>query len=275
MLLVAGAAACGDIPQPFRHEGRPETLARPKLTRGVTIHPPADTENAQALAEALVRALEEQEVPALIHGGPAFGHVIDASSEDMGKAVGVHWTLKAPDGQSAATYLQTLPKEILAKADPAQLKRLTANAAAILARPLADPDAQPVKGAPVAVDKRVSVKVIPLSGLPGDGDKTMTAAIRRALDRGGLLVKDEGADYMVEGKVTVAPGLPGEDTVTMAWVLKRIEGGAQLANIGQNGAVPHGRLAGPWGALARDIAEGGAAGLLEVIHADTGSGRRK
>jgi hypothetical protein len=119
------------------------------------------------------------------------------------------------------------------------------------------------------------VTMAPLHGLPGDGDKTLTAALKRALERSGLVVKDEGAAYMVEGKVTVAPGLPGEDTVTVAWILKRVEDGTQLANIGQSGAVPRGRLAGPWGSLARDIAEGGAAGLMEVIRADTGMARRK
>jgi hypothetical protein len=80
---------------------------------------------------------------------------------------------------------------------------------------------------------------------------------------------------MVEGKVTVAPGLPGEDTVTVAWVVKRADGGAELGNIGQSGGVPRGRLSQPWGTLARAIAEGGAAGVVQVVLADTGGNRRR
>lgn len=274
VLLVAANAACGDIPQPFRHEGMPDSLARPKLTRGVTVRPPQGMEGAQAVADALVRALEEQDVPAMIHEGPAFGHVIESSADDLGNSMGVRWTLKTPEGETAASNTQTIPKTILAKADPKQMTRLAANAAAMLAHPLADPDSLPQKTAgPAAVDTRIPVIMVPLHGLPGDGDQSMTAALKRALERSGLVVKDDGAAYMVEGKITVAPGLPGEDTVTVAWILKRVEGGAQLANIGQSGAVPRGKLSGPWGLLARDIAEGGAAGLMDVIRADNGSAR--
>ena len=49
VLVAALAAACGDIPQPFRHddEGVPR-LARPKMTRGVTIRPPEPTPEGRA-----------------------------------------------------------------------------------------------------------------------------------------------------------------------------------------------------------------------------------
>ncbi len=266
--MVAATAACGDIPQPFRHEGDISSLARPKLTRAVTVRP-LDGEMGPLLADSLVKALEEQEVPALVQSGPAFGHVIEGTIEDSPKVLAVRWTLKGPDGTPAATTLQAIPKSLLTNPTPVLLKRAAADTATRLAQPLADPDAQPVNPVETAAaDKRPSVTVIPLRGLPGDGDKALTLAIRRALDGSTLLVKDENADYMVEGKVTVAPGLPGEDTVTVAWILKRAKDGVELGNIGQQGAVPRGRLSGSWGAMARDIAEGGAAGLADVIRAD-------
>lgn len=278
-LAVAGLglAACGDIPQPFRHDddGVPR-LARPKMTRGVTVRPPDDSAEARALAESLVRALEDQEVPALVHAGPAFGHVIDGHLQGDGKTVTVRWTLKAPDGAEAATATHAVARSLLEPANPLLLKRAAAKPATALAAPLADPDAmpgQPTKAA--APDTRPTVTVAPLRGLPGDGDRSLTEAIKRALGRGGLLVKDAGADYMVEGKVTVAPGLPGEDTVTVAWIVKK-GSGAELGRIAQDGGVPRGRLAQPWGSMARDIAEGGAAGVVEVVLADTGgSGKRR
>ncbi|MCR6630045.1 MAG: hypothetical protein NVV74_08325 [Magnetospirillum sp.] len=276
LVMVAALSACGDIPQPFRHEGIPGALARPKMTRGVTVRPPADSPDGRVLAEAMVRALEDQEVPALVHDGAAFGHVIDGQVQDGGKSLAVRWILRAPDGAEAAASVQTLPKALLAQADPVLMKRAATNAAAVLAGPLADPDARAVFAPQPAADSRSVVSVLPLRGLPGDGDTALAEAMRRALTRGGVLVKDEGADYLVEGKVTVAPGLPGEDTVTVAWVVKRAKGGAELGNIGQGGAVPRGRLSQPWGLLARDIAEGGASGVVEVVLADTGdAGRRK
>jgi hypothetical protein len=269
LAVAAGSAACGEIPQPFRHEGDIPSLARPKMMRAVTVRVP-DGDNGPLLAEALVKALEEQEVPALVHGGPAFGHVIEGTVEDSPKVLAVRWTLKGPDGSPAATTLQAIPKTLLADPAPVLLKRAAADTATRLAQPLADPDAQPVHPVETAAaGNRPSVTVVPLRGLPGDGDKALTLAIRRALEGSTVLVKDKGADYMVEGKVTVAPGLPGEDTVTVAWILKRAKDSVELGNVGQQGAVPRGRLSGAWGSMARDIAEGGAAGLVDVIRADT------
>lgn len=271
VLAAMGLAACGDIPQPFRHDedGVPR-LARPKMTRGVTIHPPEDSAQGRALADSLVRALEDQDVPALVSDGPAFGHVIDGTLNDGGKTVSVRWVLKSPDGSQTATATHTIAKASLEQNNPAILKRSAATAAVALAAPLADPDAQPTANpGPTAVDNRPTVAVIALKGLPGDGDTALTAAIRRALGRGGLLVKDEGADYMVQGMVGVAAGRPGEDIVSVSWVVRRGDG-AELGRISQDGSIPRGRLAQSWGTLARDIAEGGAAGVVEVVLADTG-----
>lgn len=275
-LAGAGLAACGDIPQPFRHDddGVPR-LARPKMTRGVTVRPPDGSVEARALADSLVRALEDQEVPALVHEGPAFGHIIDGQLRDGGKTLSVRWALKAPDGSEAVATVHTVARSLLDQNNPLLLKRAAVTAATALAGPLADPDALPVKGAaPAVADKRPTVTVAPLRGLPGDGDRSLAEAIKRALGRGGLLVKDDAADYMVEGTVTVAPGLPGEDTVTVAWVVKR-GNGAELGRIAQDGGVPRGRLSQAWGSMARDIAEGGAAGVAEVVLADTGGSGAK
>lgn len=276
-LAAAGLTACGEIPQPFRHDDDAvPRLARPKMTRGVTVRPPADTPEARALADALVRALEDQEVPALVHAGPAFGHVIDGELSDGGKAVTVRWTLTAADGAQAAMADHAVPRAVLDQNHPVLMKRAAMAAAAKLAQPLADPDALPTQApATTIADSRPTATVVALRGLPGDGDRALTEAIKRALGRGGLLVKDDGGDYMVEGKVTVAPGLPGEDTVSVAWIVKRGGSGVELGRIGQDGAVPRGRLSGTWGTMARDIAEGGAAGVAEVVLADTGGAKSK
>lgn len=277
VMLVAGLAGCGDIPQPFRHEGPPGGLARPKLTRGVVVRAPETDANGQAMAESLVKALEEQEIPAQVHAGPAFGHVIEGVVHEDGPMLAVRWSLKAPDGTQAATHVEVLPKAVAVKADPVQLKRAAAETARALSLPLADPDARPetANGAAITADSRSTVQVRPLRGLPGDGDKSLTNALKRALERAGLKVVDASPEYFVEGAVSVAPGLPGEDTVTVVWTVKRTKDGSPLGNIDQGGAVPKGRLSGPWGLLARDIAEGGATGLVEVVRADISGAKRK
>lgn len=280
VLGAALVAACGDIPQPFRHDddGVPR-LARPKMTRGVTIRPPEPTPEGRALAEALVRALEEQEVPALVSDVHAFGYVVEGELADGPKGALVRWTLKAPDGTEAARADQPVVAPPPGRDAPVLMKRAALPAAALLARPLDDPDAMPAHAAPAATveDKRPTASILPLRGLPGDGDKALTEALKRALGRAGLRVKDDGGDYVVEGRVSVTPGRPGEDMVGVVWIVRDgSAGNPELGRINQDGAVPRGRLSQNWGSMARDIAEGGAAGVAQVVLADTGgTGKRK
>lgn len=258
LVLAVLLAGCGEVPQPFRHDesGVPR-LARPKMVRGITIRPLDGYDHAEPLAAALAKAMEARDIPALVRTGPAFGHVIEGARDDAGTVV---WSLRAPDGTEAATMRQRLPDS----PDPARIKRAAAEAVAVLAEPLSiDPDALPRQAPGAARVDRPAARLVPLTGLPGDGDKSLTAALRTALERAGVSVRED-ADIVVHGSVTVTPHSSTEDNVLVVWTVKRTRDGGQLARIDQGGAVPKGRLSLPWGSLARDIAEGGAAGIAEV-----------
>lgn len=265
LLLAASVTGCGEIPQPFRHAGPPPPLTRPKLARGLTVRPIDGLPDGTALAEALIKALEVHEVPAVVRAGPAFGHVVEAEAGERGGQRGLTWLLRAPGGDAAPIRFQPLPPTAWAGLGPAAVKREADATAQALAARLTDPDLSPRGNAtPAAV--RPSVTVKPFKGLPGDGDAMLARATRQALDRAGMDVRDQGGDYGVEARLSVIPGLPGEETVVVSWTV-RDKAGAELATIDQEGVVPRGRLESPWGALARDIAEGGAAGVREVVKA--------
>jgi hypothetical protein len=266
-ILAATLAACGDVPKPFRHDGAAPPLARPKMERGVTIRPLAGYDHAEQLAAAFAKALEGREIPASVRTGPAFGHVvegvIDGGVIDGGVAEGgvAVWSLKAPDGTEAATLRQRLP----AQPDPIGLKRAAAEAMAVLAQPLSvDPDAIPRQAPGAARIERPSARLVTMAGLPGDGDRTLNNAIRTALGRAGVTIKDDG-EFVVQGAVTVTSLSTIEDNVLVVWTVKRARDNSQVASIDQGGAVPRGRLTLPWGSLARDIAEGGAAGIAQAV----------
>lgn len=257
-LAIVLLAGCGEVPRPFRHdENAVPRLARPKMERGVTIRPLDGYEHADSLATALAKAMEAREIPALVRTGPAFGHVVEGIVDDSGTVL---WVLRAPDGAEAATTRQRLSD----LSNPARLKHLATEAVAVLATPLStDPDALPQSNTAAAMVERPSARLVPLAGLPGDGDKSLNAALRTALERAGIAVRDD-SDLIVQGSITVTPHSAIEDNVLVVWTVKRAKDGSQLGSIDQGGAVPRGRLNLPWGSLARDIAEGGAAGIAEV-----------
>ncbi|NFV82018.1 hypothetical protein [Magnetospirillum aberrantis] len=270
LAAILALAACGEVPQPFRHDDSIPRLAVPKMTRGVTVRPPADTADGRALAESLVRAFEDQEVPALVGDGHPFGYVVEGELQETAQGAQVLWTLKAPDGTVSETAEHRVPRATLEQGSPILLKRAAMAAASRLSMPLADPDAAPSQmPTPQAIDRRPTATVAPLRGLPGDGDSSLTEAMKRALGRGGLAIKPEGGTYLVEGRVTVTPGRQGEEIVGVAWIVKTGKDGAELGRVAQDGSIPKGRLDKSWGTMARDIAEGGAAGVVEVVLTDS------
>jgi hypothetical protein len=248
VLVLALLAACGEVPQPFRHDGPVHSLARPKMPRGITIRP---VEDKPELADALIKALATHEVPATKSSGPAFGHVLEA----VPAAGGLQWMLIPPGGEPAPVYGHAVPT------DPHALRRAAEETATALSHRLADPDALPPPGK--AVPRRPSLKLAQVHGLPGDGNTALTTATRRALERSGFPLADE-ADYVVEARAAVTPLRPDEELLVLTWVVKD-KGGKEIASISQEGAVPKGRLSTPWGGLARDIAEGSAAGIIQVV----------
>jgi hypothetical protein len=265
LLLAAAVAACGDIPQPFRHDGPPPSLARPKMGRGLTIRPILVFPD---MAEAMVKALEVKEIPATISPNAAFGHVLAAERIDNGLA----WTLTAADGSIVTTFTQQVPRSVWQSPAPPGLRALATEAAGVLSSRLTDPDAQPRRDAAAIEATRPKVRIEPIAGLPGDGDKALVQALRLALDAAGFDIVPAGGAYVVRGLASVTPAKSGDDLLSVAWQVRRAVDGGQMALIDQEGEVPRGRLKGPWGGLARDVAEGGAAGIIQVIRSAERSG---
>lgn len=255
--LILGLAACETIPRPFKPDpanGGHSALARPKLGRGVALRVPDTLPGGQALAEAAIAAFENNEVPLTLRRGPGFGRVIEVHPDE---AV-ILWRLTDADGSEMGrlSTSSTLPAKIAAAQATARFLPL-----------LDDPDAKPQLAA-AELPPPLTTRLAPITGLPGDGDQSLTRALMKALEIRGITLSED-APTTVVGTVTIAQIGAVEDLVTVSWQVKRGDSlGPQLARVDQGGAVPRDRLKLPWGSLARDIAEGGAQSIAEVLRAD-------
>lgn len=251
-LALLGLAACETVPKPFRHDdGAVSALARPKMGRGIAVRLGAAIPAGQSLGAALVKGFEEREVPASLRRGPGFGRTIEVEAD----GVTIKWRMLAADGAEMDSWTTpgSLPAAQAAAAAVARVMPL-----------LEDPDAKPQVGT-AKLPPPARVRLTPMRGLPGDGDTALLQALTKALSRQGVAVADP-SPYTVVGVVAVTPAGATEDTVTVSWLVKQGDaGGVELARIDQGGAVPRGRLNLPWGSLARDIAEGGATSIAEVV----------
>jgi hypothetical protein len=109
------------------------------------------------------------------------------------------------------------------------------------------------------------VHVDSVTGAPGDGDKSLTKALRNALRRAGLTVADqpEALGVSVFGTVERTP-LGEADEIAVRWRVVSPEG-AELGSISQGNFVPTGSLDGPWGNIALAVAQGGAEGVIQIL----------
>lgn len=275
VILISLLSACGEIPQPFRHEGTATDLARPRLERGLVVPPVTGAglsdDAGRKLAQAMVDALEDAEIPAVVSSSRTIGEPLLGEAVRDGDRLVVTWSFHPFDDGPETRRSLSLPANRLAGTGAKDLKRWASDAVPAIIAVLRDPNAGPAVSAtadPVAGIDRPKIRIIALTGLPGDGDQSLAKAIRQALIRGAMAVVDTGEAYVVRGKVDIGPGKTGEDNVDVTWTISRASDMALLGSIHQEGAVLRGQLSGPWGGIARDIAEAGASGLLDVVHAD-------
>ena len=121
-------------------------------------------------------------------------------------------------------------------------------------QPAATPDTQPAAHGPALA------MVPPVTGAPGDGEASLTAAMRRHLEQAGVKLI-EGNDpnaYTVRGSVQVGNPDGGQQPITIRWLVVDPAGKTMEKAVVQRNKVPEGSLNGSWGQVA-DLAAGEAA----------------
>jgi hypothetical protein len=115
---------------------------------------------------------------------------------------------------------------------------------------------QPAAALPEAV-----ALVPPVSGAPGDGGQSLTAAMRKHLQNAGVKLVDGGGSsntYTVKGSVEMGAAADGQQPITIHWMVVDPNGKTMDKAVVQRNKVAEGSLDGQWGQVA-DLAAGEAA----------------
>ncbi|MGX9964053.1 hypothetical protein ACVFYP_12035 [Roseomonas sp. F4] len=273
LLAPLALAACGGLPQPFR--GRPGAVARRlRLPPGyrVAIPPSRDLlltdADSTSLAQAMAGALVAQEIPAV--AGPALplDWQLLMVAERQGELVVPRFALRDADGRALGMLVgQSVPVGAWAESGAPLHAEIAGQAAPRLADLIGRIDAQRRTG-----DERASgggapvLRLLPVRGAPGDGNQSLTARMRDNLAGFGFQVQDEaeGAQFAVQGEVTVVPSGPRLQRVEIVWVVSRRDG-EDLGRVLQLNEVPAGSLAGLWGDIAFVVAQEASGGIRDVV----------
>jgi hypothetical protein len=145
----------------------------------------------------------------------------------------------------------------------------SAVASASDAAPAAGPASAPATTAAtasVASPKAAGVLVQPVAGAPGDGQRSLTVALKKRLYAGGVKLANGPAVnvYMVKGSVKLAETSGGKQSIRIDWQVLD-PSGRKLGTVSQQNTIPKGSLNGPWGAIADAAAGAAADGIIKLL----------
>lgn len=249
---------------------------------------------AQELSDALVVAGKERGLTLLPDGGKANytlrGYLV-ATSEGKGSKITYIWDVNDAGGQRVA---RVSGEEVVAGrsgADPwssvhsAAIRSIAGKTASQLSASMprgggsassvaAASDAAPAATASTASTpspraaspKAAGVIVAPVSGAPGDGQRSLTTALKKRLYAGGVKLANGPAVnvYMVKGSVKLADASGGKQSIRIDWQVLD-PSGKKLGTVSQQNMIPRGSLNGPWGAIADAAAGAAAAGIIKLL----------
>jgi hypothetical protein len=145
----------------------------------------------------------------------------------------------------------------------ASLPRGSATPVAAVSAPAATASTAPQ---PAALPKANGVLVAPVAGAPGDGQRSLTTALKKRLYAGGIKLANGVTEnvYMVKGTVSLSDAAGGKQSIRIDWLVLD-PSGRRLGTVSQQNTIPRGSLNGPWGAVADAAAGAAADGIIKLL----------
>lgn len=273
LLILLCAAACNTVPQPFAHTKADVQRSKKVLElpdgAGIVINPNiegAPPEISAALADAMVKALSDANIPASTAGGNKSSQVLEgrvAAAPISGRSkVLILWTLSDHEGNKIGEYLQSETVDLRGwnAARPAVMADLANKAAEPIAGLIQD------KGAVFTPGQDSIVQVPLVEGAPGDGATSLTRAMRFYLQQAKVKVVDKPSPdaMIVQGTVEMGAPRGGTQPIIITWRVLKPDG-TEAGKVAQNNAVPTGSLDKAWGDVAFLVAEAATPGVTRII----------
>jgi hypothetical protein len=131
---------------------------------------------------------------------------------------------------------------------------------------LATPPSTPTTGSITSRSGAAMAMVPSVTGAPGDGSKSLTAAIQRELSGRGVALtsKPVATAYRVEGRVSMGQPKGGKQSIHIEWQVKDPHG-KKVGTVSQRNEIPEGSLDGAWGQTAEQAAGAAAQGIIKLL----------
>ncbi len=256
----------------------------------------APPEVAKELTDALVVAGKDRNltlIPGTSGGNYTLRGYLLASAERRGSKISYIWDVSNTKGERV---YRLSGDEMVAKrsgsdpwsgVDSAVLRSIAGKTTSQLAANLGGssaptssvapsaPSSTPATAAPTpaaapatapAAPKPSGVLVAQVSGAPGDGSRSLAAALKKKLYADGIKLANGPATnvYLVKGEVKLSSASGGKQNIRIDWQVLD-PSGRRLGTVSQQNTIPKGSLDGPWGAIADAAAGAAADGIIKLL----------
>ncbi|MSO71619.1 MAG: hypothetical protein EXQ88_06375 [Alphaproteobacteria bacterium] len=250
------------MPRPFQGAGTPD----PRILRaadfgGVVVRPVRDAPEPAAtlLARGLANALNAAQIPATTGAPNQRSLILDGAIIDAGRDAHILWELHGADGavlNEVRQPIEGMPIEPWAKGEDWLIRDLVNDIA---------PRFVALLGAPEAARTVATVRLMPVTGAPGDGNQSLAAAMGGALrlEEVAIATSADQRAVGVGGQVVLEPGPAGTERIIIVWIMTDPIG-AEIGRITQSNAIQAGSLSGPWGQTAEIVAMAAAPAIADL-----------
>jgi len=272
-VVAAFAAGCQPLPQPFADDRPPADLVAVPDSIVVAVGTIEGEPKAAAakLGDAIAKELLRHNVAATANSAGRASYTLDGriveSAPLAGRAtVRVVWQLRDASGHIVDQHSNNVTANARDWAVGADgpVRELASASGDILAALLTE--STPKEQQTATGSGRVRVAVRKVDGAPGDGDKSLAtsmAAVLRHADIDLVDPKNGKPDLDVDADVSVEPKA-GQQHIKIVWHVSRANGG-EIGTVAQENDLPRGRLDGPWGDIAYNVAIAAGDGIMQLV----------
>jgi hypothetical protein len=192
------------------------------------------------------------------------GRIEETRPQDGQATVTLFWRLRDATGQIINEHSNrvTAPVQAWAAGDDEQITQLAAAGADMLASLVTEATPKEQQQA----SGRVRVAVRNIGGAPGDGDGSLANSMTAVLHRADVDIVDAKTgkpDLTVDANVAVEPKA-NQQHVKIVWHVSRANG-SEVGTVVQENDMPRGRLDGPWGDIAYNVAIAAGSGIMQLV----------
>lgn len=280
ILAFMVVTACGPLPRPFQPP--PEAPANPLVTeaaaRGVWVQPLDGVSRpmSKLLAEAVVEGFQLRGIRATTNSDANSRYrlkgkaALNKDDPSLPYVVLITWTLFDYSGNPIGSEVEGVfgSRKDWDFGSPEVIAEVGENAPKIISAMIGEDEKVKEKEQQPVKSQLAGVWINPVTNAPGDGNGSLTRAIRAVILGDGISLARERrfAEFVLDGNVHV--GGPENDLqrVEIVWTVSTPEN-REIGRATQKNLVAAGTFSGAWGEVATIVAEAALEGIQGVFRA--------